>query len=935
MRIKIVPVVRTLVAVCAGSVVCASMPAVAALPAANGTSPSTAVAQLVMDAQKAIKAGKLPLAIIILKNATSADPHNGQVRAQLGAVLLRTGDYYDAERELRQARRDGAPDQLVLPTLFSTMIARNEQKNLLDEFPEPLSNSNVTPDILHARALAYFDLGQLADATAAIDKALKLRRSVPGLLLRARIAQKSGDQRASLQFANDAIAFAPDNIDAPLFKVALLLETNDTNAALALADQLVTKYPASIPAMVGRIEVLLRMKKDDQAKAAVDAALAKTPGMPIGVYYRALLIARAGNEKEAWRIAQGLPQEFLQIQPGIALSVSQMADRSGNVETAAAILNGAISRFSQNAELRRRLAGIRVRQNDVDGAITVLEPLKDKMDPATAQTLAALYVRSKRASQAQGMLEKLIQSGNGTDATVLQLVALETQLGQPDQALKDLTAAVNQKPTSVMLASQLVGALIARQRYADASAVADKVGSDPAQRLTSLLLQGQVLLAEHKFDDALASFAKAMQIDSANQIALYGHATSLESLQRFADSEKDLRAILALNPQSMAAYLKLAELAARKNEDGQVRGILAQAIKASPQDPAPRLALARYLASRNDRPDALNAVNGLLKSRPESTDGVALLGSIQLSMGKKADAIATFRRLVGLAPRVPGFQILLGNALFANGDKVGANAALKSAVNLAQNSAQVRVAQINMLFSQKDSAGAVTAAQAYGVSNPGVEADLLLADTLVRAGRRDQAMTLYRKSLVAHPNSSIVLRIAANSIGEGDRKSAVETLSNWVSANPDDTAVRAAYATLLMQQENNSGAVREFREILKRSPNDIPSLNNLAWLRRDQDPKEALALANRAAGLAPNSSDVLDTLGWIKLKHGKAADSLPLFQRAHELRPRDGEISYHLVLSLDATGSHAAAAGLLKALLASKVGFSDLAEANKLAQSWH
>jgi len=80
---------------------------------------------------------------------------------------------------------------------------------------------------------------------------------------------------------------------------------------------------------------------------------------------------------------------------------------------------------------------------------------------------------------------------------------------------------------------------------------------------------------------------------------------------------------------------------------------------------------------------------------------------------------------------------------------------------------------------------------------------------------------------------------------------------------------------------------------------------------------------------------VLDTLGWIKLKHGKAADSLPLFQRAHALRPRDGEISYHLALSLDATGKHDAARGFLKALLTSQIKFDDLSEANKLAQTWH
>ncbi len=119
------------------SLLCWMMPAAAALPTAGGTSSNAAVARLVSDAQAALKAGKLPLAIIDLKNASSADPHNGQIRAQLGTALMEAGDYRSAEQELRQARRDGAPDQLALPSLFQTMLALKEEKLLLDEFPEP------------------------------------------------------------------------------------------------------------------------------------------------------------------------------------------------------------------------------------------------------------------------------------------------------------------------------------------------------------------------------------------------------------------------------------------------------------------------------------------------------------------------------------------------------------------------------------------------------------------------------------------------------------------------------------------------------------------------------------------------------------------------------------------------------------------------------
>jgi putative PEP-CTERM system TPR-repeat lipoprotein len=910
-------------------------PVAAALPPANGGSTNAAVAQLVLDARKAIKAGKLPLAVIDLKNASSADPRNAPIRAELGAVLLQTGSYYAAERELRQARKDGASDQLVLPSLFATMLARNEEKILLDEFAEPATPTNMAADILKARALAFLALGQSAEAVDAMDKSLKLRRDAAGLLLRARIALRSNALPAAFQFTDEAIATAPGNVDAPLFRINLLLASNDLNGALALADQTMAKFPASIPAQISRIEVLMRMQRNDQAKKAVDTILAKNPVSVIGAYYRALLIARAGDVKGAWRIAQSLPGEFLSSQPRAALAVSQMADAAGSSETAAAILSAAISHSPQDAQLRLRVAQMRVRQNDINGAVNVLEPLGDKLDPASVQTLAALYVRSGRASKALGILEKLTQSGKGTDATTLELVALKTQMGQADLALKDLTAAVSQKPGDALLAEQLVMRLSALGRFDEALSVAEKLGNDSTQRGNSLVLRAQVFFSEHKLDDALASYAKAMQADPKSQAALFGHAGVLEIMQRYDDAAKDIRAILTLNPQSMVAYLKLAELAVRQNQDAQVRSILMQAIKLSPLDPSPRVSLARYLVARSDRPGALNTVNDLLKVRPDNPEGLALLGGLQLSVGKKKESIATYRRLATLTPNAAQPQVLLGNALLATGDRSGADAALKNAVKLASSSPEVRLAQINLLFAEKDAHGAIASAQDYQTANPGVSGDLLLGDTLARAGRRDQAMAVYKKSFATSPNRNILSRIAQLFFAGGDSKSAAESLSGWLGKNPEDAGVRAQYAMVLMQQGNNADAVRQFREVLKKDPNHVASLNNLAWLTRDQDPSGAIAMATRATELAPNSADVLDTLGWIKLKHGKAVDSLPLLKRAHDLSPRNGEISYHLALSLDATGNHDAARGFLKALMSSQVKFDDLAEANKLAQSWH
>ena len=794
------------------SLLCAVTPAAAALPPTGGATSNAAVARLVSDAQNALKAGKLPLAIIDLKNASSADPHNGEIRAQLGAVLMRAGDYRAAEQELRDARRQGAPDQISVPPLLQTMLALKEEKQLLDEFPEPNSNSKVAPDILKARALALLSLGQTPDAINAMDKSLSLRKDVPGLLLRARIALKAGAPSSALQFTNDAISIAPNSADASLFKVALLLDTNNLDGALAIADQIVAKYPSNLPAQFSRIEVLMRLKQDDKAKSAVESILTKNPGLPLGIYYRALLLDRAGDNKDAWRTAQSLSPTFLSSQPQIALMVSRMAEEAGRADTAASILGAAIGQFPVDEKLRLGLAALRLRQNDLKGAQNVVQPLQNELDPGTAQALATMYMGSNKPDLALDVLEKLAQSGKGTDATTLQISGLEARMGQSDQALKDLAKAVEQKPNDAVLVDQLLNVFVARGRFADALAITDKLGKDPAQRVLSLALRGEVFLAENKLDDALASYDQALKSDPKSEFALYGSAIILERMQRFDDAAKHLQTLLEMNPKNVRAYLKAAEIAAHQKQDKQVRDTLEQAIQKIPKDPTPRVTLARYLASRNDQGGARKVVDDLLKLQPNNAEGLTLLGALELAAGKKADAVATYKRLVTLAPRAPASQMLLSNALYISGDRNGANTAMTSAVNLAKASAEVHQAQINLLFAEKDGNGAVAAAQAFQKANSNTQADILLGDTLRRAGRHDQAMLVYQKSFSVRPASNTLLRIAETSIASGDAKSAADTMSGWLKNHADDNAVRLAYASLLMQQGSADDAISQFRD---------------------------------------------------------------------------------------------------------------------------
>jgi putative PEP-CTERM system TPR-repeat lipoprotein len=914
----------------------ASIPARADVPpAANAMSAANKATanKLVADAQKALQSGNGRLAFINLKNAVTADPGNFTARVMLGTILYRMGDSGGAERELRQARKDGAPPSQVLPPLFDVMLARNEGQLLLTQFPDPAANTPAAADILLARALALQSLNKAPEAKDAIDRSLTLRRDGRGLLIRARIALFQGQEAEARKFADEAITKS-NTPDALLFKIGMQLSANENQAALELSNQLLEKYPGNLQGRFARIEAYMALKQDARAKPEVDDIVAKYPSSYMGTYYHALLVARAGDAKGAWNIAQNLPGEFRDSQPRIALMVAEMAADSGNEETAASILGRLLLKNKTLPVARVRLASIRLKQNNPDDALTVLGPVKDSPDVRVQVLLSDIYVRLNRNGEALDVLRKLDANGKAPPDVKRSIALLEVQAGQISQGIKDLSQLVAKEPTNPNLAAPLIAALTQAKRYPEALAVADRLGADPKQRSAAQMYRGGVLLTQKNNAGAQVAFDKAVAADPKNVAALYARAEFLTTVQKFSDASRDLRAILSLDAKNLAAFLKLAEIAAQQGQDQNVRTVLAQAIAAAPQSAAPRLVLLRYLTGRKDFKRALPVANDFLRVQPTNRDALTMLGQIQIALGQKKEAVTTYRRLVSQMPTAATPQVLLGGALSVAGDQAGAARALEAAVKLAPANAEVRAAQVRLLVSQKKLDAAVAAARTFQAANPGTAADLLLADTLERNKQRDQAISVLNKSFAAKPSNAVLLRLVGYAVQAKDAGRAVDMMSKWLATNPDDFTVRMEYANLLMQQEDSARASAQYEAVLKKYPDNVVALNNLGWLIQDRDPKRAISLLSVAMKAMPNSADVADTLGWLKLQQKDAAGGLNLLDKAHKLKPQDGEITYHLILALDANAKRGAARELLKGLLASNVQFKDRPAATQLASSW-
>lgn len=330
-------------------------------------------------------------ALVTMRKALAQSPNESVIRALGAYIMTALGDDGAAANELRQARKDGAPDRIVLPALLPLMISRHEEGELLAEFPEPApgAKDDLAAEILFGRAKAFLSLGRSQEAAAAIDRSLALRRDASGLVVRAEIATRQNDKALAQKLIDEAYRLEPKNGAVTLAKLKQLQSTGDTAKTLAFTQQMLAVFPAAIELRVARIEAYLKMKQDGQAKAEVAALLAKLPNSNYGKYYTAILMVRANNKNGAWQVMQTIPGQFVKQNPSLAISIAQLAADTGHIDRGAAILGNALSADPNSVDLRVRLADFRMTQNMPQAVLLTLNPVKDAKDPRIQRLLAS------------------------------------------------------------------------------------------------------------------------------------------------------------------------------------------------------------------------------------------------------------------------------------------------------------------------------------------------------------------------------------------------------------------------------------------------------------------------------------------------------------------------------------------------------------------
>ncbi|MFV8835503.1 tetratricopeptide repeat protein [Aquisalimonas sp. APHAB1-3] len=871
--------------------------------------------------------GRYNESMIELRNALQQNSENEQARFYLGVVQLTLGDYSAARRDLERARElgyDGA--ELALP-LAQARLASSAYTEVLDVEPgDDLSQADRAE--LHAvRGRAYLMMEDAEGARKEFRQALSADPGAAsarfGQVLMARI---DNDPERMRRWVERTLSADEHHVDAWRTRALLdITEGRDGDADYAL-DRAVESASPPVPQDLYR-RAMMRLQRGDLDAAAKDARqlVELAPDLADGRYMVGLVELRKGNTSSA------------QTEMEAALSRNS---RLAPARLMLGVIHGDAGRYDQ---ARYQLERYQVLMPDArigSVALAALEGRKGNTD-AARQTLNGHLQRYPDDANAQA-LRTLLSAEGDTNPSMVAMVfsamgAADDIAGSTDDVVngEGLVAGLDEAGSNGPSEEDVraIRDLLSRGDYEQARDQAETLIESYPDVAQLYNLKAGAYLAMGELQSGVDALAQALEVEPGNYSAVSNLGQLLLRADRRDDALRLYRQAHEANPDHLEMHLTLARLEHEAGNTERSNELVADAVERHPDAVEPRMIHARRLVADGDARAALEAIEPLLEEHGDDEQILLVQADAHEALGEHEAAIEAWSRLVERHPDNAELRTGLARSQARMGDTDAAIDSLHAAIEGAPDKAEPRVLLIHVLLNADDAAAAEAAYQDL-ISTVGESSERLQHGATVAFAddRPDDALQRLQRAQETNPSEQGALTLAQGYQQAGRQDDAHEVLEDWYREVDGGMSMtgRHLLAALRLEVDDTPGAIELYEDMLAEDPDDPVMLNNLAWALRESDPKRAVTLAERAAGIAPGMADIDHTLAVALHQAGDHRRALELME---EVVGRDDRPTYRLELAefyLQA-GDDAKAEPLLRGL--ADADFDGVDRANTLLES--
>lgn len=439
--------------------------------------------------------------------------------------------------------------------------------------------------------------------------------------------------------------------------------------------------------------------------------------------------------------------------------------------------------------------------------------------------------------------------------------------------------------------------------------------------LYEILSEGRKLLTEKRYEEALETFNKALEINPKDEFALSRKGYILGNLGRYEEALEAFNKVLDINPKNAFALSRKGVALGSLGMYEDALEVFNKALEIKPKDEFSLSLKGAALGGIGRYKDAVETFNSVIEINPKNSFVLSRKGLALIGLGNYVDAIEAFDKAIEINPHdtlsllekghiVGCLQSKYEEALniFDNILKISPkneDALSHKGITLAnleryEEALEVfnKVLEINskneFALSRKGSmlGNLGRHEEALNASNEALEInpkdEFAITNkgfALVYLGRYDEALDTFNKALEINPNYEFALSrrgLALEFLGR--YQEALNAFDKALEINPEDTfsLFRKGHVLGCLLHKNEE-ALNIFDSILKISPQHEEALMHkgitLANLDRHEEALEAL---NKVLEINPKDEYALLNIGEVLIELKKYSEALDIAQKVKD-----------------------------------------------------
>ncbi len=504
--------------------------------------------------------------------------------------------------------------------------------------------------------------------------------------------------------------------------------------------------------------------------------------------------------------------------------------------------------------------------------------------------LALHYYGQKRRDEMVAVLSQIKSHANDYDQAYVTVGDFYLRMGEADSAIREYKDGISKdakKKTTYQ--KRIIEVLMRQGKRTEAAELNTLILKEDPTDNDARGLAATFLLDKGDIARALTELQAVVTRAPDNPVAHYNLGRAHAARSEWEQARQQFTKALELRPDYVMARLALAQLQVSRGEFDAALKTAEAVLTVDRGNVNARLIQSAALLGEKKFGDSRVMLDAMLKANPASADVVFQLGVVNLAENKFKDAEDSFRRAYQLNP--------------------------------ANSRGLMGIVETNMAQNKTEAALALLEAEANKAPNR-IDFLMALANTAVRAGKYDLAITTFQKVLGTLDKNSklqgdINYRLGETYRRKGDLGNSIKSLQKARETLPDNTVVLGTLALVLDSGGRKTEAKQVYEATLKLDQNNGVALNNLAFLLAENsgDLNDALTKATRAKQLLPNLPEVSDTLGWIYLKKQMSESAIEIFKELVSKQPNQSTFRYHLAMALSQKGDKSRALEQLKEAL--------------------